>query len=170
MLLTPEEFRVKYPLIMAWIRQTVESHAEKAQIVAILNFPRLSGYFSPALLGSAKVVTVDRLPVPPLSQMGLTQFADWERGEYGGITYLDTFFVTRDQARSEALYFHELVHVVQWRLLGSERFIAAYAAGLEQFGYRGSPLERTAYDLEDRFKSSRQIFDAKLEVANQLPS
>jgi len=154
--LTPEVFRAKYPLILGWIEETLAAHAGQARRVVDLKFPRLPAYFGPDLLATAKVVTVDRLPVPPLSQMGLTQFADWESGGYAGITYRDTFFVIRGEAANEALHFHDLIHVVQWRLLGPERFIAAYAAGLEGFGYRDSPLEATAYDLEEGSKPRRR--------------
>jgi hypothetical protein len=50
--------------------------------------------------------------------MGLVRFADFGCMEMAGITYLDTFFVRADQAWDESLHFHELVHVVQWRLVG----------------------------------------------------
>jgi hypothetical protein len=32
-----------------------------------------------------------------------------------GITYLNTFFVKHTRVRDEELYFHELIHVIQWR-------------------------------------------------------
>lgn len=162
--LTPEEFRAKYPVLIGWIRKTVAAHATLARPVSSLGFPRLRHYFSPPVLATSSVVWVDRLPMPPLSQMGLTQFTEWERIEYGGITYLDTFFVTPKEVANEPLHFHELVHVVQWRVLGPERFVAAYAEGLESFGYRSSPLEVMAYDLEDRFRSSAEAFDAEKAV------
>ena len=166
--LSPEEFRAKYPVLIGWILQTIAAHAGRARPVAGLGFPRLPAYFSPALLASARVVEVDTLPMPPLSQMGLTQFTEWERIEYGGITYLDTFFITRNELGNEALHFHELIHVVQWRLLGPERFVARYSEGLERFGYRSSPLEVIAYDLEDRFRDSPRVFDAEAEVRRRL--
>jgi len=166
--LTPEEFEAKYPILIGWIRQTVAAHAERAMPVDGFGFQRLPAYFSPALLALARVVPVETLPMPPLSQMGLTQFTEWERIEYGGITYLDTYFVTQNELTNEALHFHELVHVLQWRLLGPERFVALYSEGLEKFGYRSSPLEVTAYDLEERFRSSPAVFDAEAEVRQRL--
>ena len=166
--LTPEEFRAKYPVLIGWIRQTVAAYAERARPASGFGFRRLLAYFSPALLASARVVPVDVLPMPPLSQMGLTQFTEWERIEYGGITYLDTYFVTQNELANEALHFHELIHVIQWRLLGPERFIAMYADGLERFGHRSSPLEVIAYDLQDRFGTSAAVFDAEAEVAARL--
>jgi hypothetical protein len=77
------------------------------------------------------------MPRPPLSSWGLTRFADFEHGNFSGITFLDTFFIKQDQSENETLHFHELIHVIQWRVLGPERFLYLYADGLERF-------ERTA--------------------------
>jgi hypothetical protein len=116
---------------------------------------------------SAKVVLVDKLPIPPLSSWGLTRFADFERGTFDGITYLNTFFIKRNDLRNEAIYFHELIHVVQWRILGPEQFLRSYADGLERFGYRNSPLEVMAYEAEAAF-AANDVFDAEKMVAQKL--
>ena len=166
--MTPEEFRALYPYVTGWIRQTLSVHEQGAKAVASLGFPRLSRYFGNELLTSAKVVVIDRVPMPPLSAMGLSRFAEYEHGDYEGITYLDTFFVKRRSAAAERLHFHELIHVIQWRLLGPEAFLATYAAGLETFGYRDSPLETMAYNAEASFCLSDQFFDAEKLVAEQL--
>jgi len=137
-------------------------------MISSLGFPRLSRYFSEDLLSSTKVVLVERVPMPPLSSMALGRFAEFENGDYNGVTYLDTFFVKRNSASAERLYFHELIHVVQWRLLGPEAFLALYADGLERFGYRQSPLEVMAYDAEESFVQSDQSFDAENLVVEQL--
>ena len=86
-----------------------------------------------------------------------------------GITYLNTYFVRANQAGDESLHFHELVHVIQWRILGPEKFLAAYADGLERFGYRGSPLEVMAYDLQARFDARETAFEVAVEVEARLP-
>ncbi len=129
---------------------------------------RLLHYFSEDLLASTKVVAVDRVPMPPLSSLGLSRFAEFERGDFDGITYLDTFFIKRRSAGAERLHFHELIHVVQWQILGPETFLATYAAGLETFGYRESPLEVMAYNAEAAFCRSGRIFNAQQLVAEQL--
>jgi len=67
-----------------------------------------------------------------------------------GITFKDTFFIQQGQA-SESLYFHEMVHIVQWARLGVDNFLLAYRIGLLQFGYEQSPLERMAYELQSKF-------------------
>jgi len=164
----PEEFRSLVPHVIGWIRRTLDAHASEAKSVASLRFPRLSRYFSEELLTSTKVVIVDRVPMPPLSSMGVSRFAEFELGDYDGVTYLDTFFVKRRSAAAERVHFHELIHVVQWRSLGPEVFLAAYAAGLENFGYRDSPLESMAYNAEASFLESGELFDAEKLVTDQL--
>ena len=166
--MTPEEFRTLYPHVIGWIQGTLKAHSAEAKSVSSIGFPRLSQYFTKDLLSSTKVVVVDRVPMPPLSSMGLSQFAEFEHGDYAGVTYLDTFFVKRSSASVERLHFHELIHVVQWRLLGPEKFLAIYADGLEKVGYRDSPLEAMAYNAEESFCLSDQIFDAENLVAEQL--
>jgi hypothetical protein len=133
--------------------------------VASFGFSRLPDYYDAQLLASTKAVVVERVPMPPLSAMGFDRFSDFERTDAGGMTYLDTYFLRADQIHDESLHFHELVHVVQWRLLGPEGFLALYADGLERFGYRNSPLEVMAYDFQDRFECETQPFDG--EVACQ---
>ena len=154
--------------LVAWIRNTLAASAPVAQTVASRGFSRLPLYFTEKTLASAKVVLVEPLPIPPLRSMGLARFADFERGNFDGITYLDTFFLKPAQANNETVYFHELVHVVQWRLLGPDRFLFLYANGLECFGYRQSPLEAMAYDAETAFASSMAIFDVEKMVAAKL--
>ena len=69
----------------------------------------------------------------------------------GGITYLDTYFLLPGGADDESLHFHELVHVIQWRVLGPENFLLLYAADLAERGYSDSPLEAMAYGHQQRF-------------------
>jgi hypothetical protein len=165
--MTPEEFQTRYPRVIGWIRATLAAHAPDAQAVASAGFARLPRYFGAALLASAKFVAVDQVPTPPLAALGLGRFAAFAPSDPEGITYLDTYFVKRGRAGDEGLHFHELIHVVQWQLLGPEKFLAAYAAGLAAFGYRHSPLERMAYDAQAAFASG-QSFDAERLVAQKL--
>jgi hypothetical protein len=159
--MTEQEFRAVYPLITDWIRKILAEHASVSRPVASLGFRRLPHYYDEQMLISTKVVIVPRVPVPPLSAMGLDRFSDFEQIDAAGITYLDTYFVRADQAHSESLHFHELVHAIQWRLLGPERFLAVYADGLERSGYRNSPLEVMAYSLQERFDDEAQPFSVE---------
>ena len=100
--------------------------------------------------------------------MGLTRFAGFVRGNTDGITYIDTIFLKQTQSESENVYFHELIHIFQSDLLGPDRFLLAYANGLECFGYRQSPLEAMAHDAKSEFASSTLIFNAEKLVAEKL--
>jgi len=166
--MTPQEFEAAFPKVMGWIQRTLVAHEKLARPVTSKNFRRLPLYFSHAQLEAAKFVAVDRIPLPPLSSMGLRRFKEFELGDYDGITYLDTYFLKRPVADDESLHFHELIHVVQWRLLGAEFFLAMYAGGLEKFGYHNSPLERMAYDAQERFDRSTAVFDAEKFVSDRL--
>ena len=166
--MSPEEFDKFYPPLIEWIRRMLDANAHVAQTVSSRGFSRLPHYFTKHTLASTKVVLVDPLPVPPLASIGLKRFADFVRGDSNGITYIDTIFLKPTQSKNENLYFHELIHIIQWRLLGPDRFLLAYANGLECFGYRRSPLEAMAYDAESEFAGSTLIFNAEKLVAEKL--
>ena len=70
------------------------------QTVGSRGFPRLPLYFTEKTLTSTKVVLVAPSPLPPLSSMGLARFADFERGDFDGITYIDTIFLKPTHALS----------------------------------------------------------------------
>jgi hypothetical protein len=82
-----------------------------------------------------------------------------------GVTYQDTFFVRAGSER-DSLYFHELVHVVQWDRLGVDNFLYAYGMGLLQHGYQQSPLEQMAYKLQARFEQ-RRVPENLVEFINE---
>lgn len=147
-----DEYERILPSVVAWIDDTLHKYQNRAVPVASLRLPRLGHVFPEDLLQRAKAVVVSgTVPLPPLSQMGLTALAEMEQQPIAGITYKDTFFV-HFLCLTERLCFHELVHVVQWERLGVENFLRAYGAGLIQYHYRESPLEKQAYDLEVAFE------------------
>jgi hypothetical protein len=166
--MSPEEFAKAYPRLIARIRNTLAASAPAAHTIASRGFSRLPLYFTEKTLATTKVVLVDPLPMPPLSSMGLARFADFVRGSFDGITYVDTIFLKPTQSNNENVHFHELVHVIQWRLLGPGRFLLSYANGLECFGYRQSPLEAMAYDAESAFANSTAVFNVEKMVAEKL--
>jgi hypothetical protein len=168
--MSPEEFAKYYSPLLDWIQTTLSASAHVAHTIASREFSRLPFYFTEKTLASTRVVLADPLPMPPLSSMGLVRLAKFERGNFDGITYIDTIFLKPTQANNEIIHFHELVHVTQWRLLGPDRFLLSYANGLECFGYRQSPLEAMAYDAETAFASSTTPFNVEKMVAEKLGS
>ena len=142
------------PGIRQWIDEFLNDHAERTRAVSTLGFTRLSTCFPQELLERAKVVTVTRVPFPPVDRFRLPELAPVQQMSFSGITFKDTFFLQQGQA-SESLHFHELVHVVQWERLGVDNFLLAYGVGLVQFGYQKSPLEQLAYSLQRSFDNGR---------------
>lgn len=166
--MTIEEFELVYPRVVGWIDETLARYKRQARVVADLGFERLALYFSPELLRRAKVIYVGSVPRIPLAAMGLPQFAEFETMPCAGITYLDTFFSQEEVRRDEAHHFHELVHVVQWEVLGPKFFLMLYAEGLERFGYRENPLEVMAYSLEEEFERGLGVFEVEARVREEL--
>ncbi len=165
---TSEEFRAAEPRLMDWVQKTLKFYEKNAQPIALMNFARLPQYFDHSLLETVKFITIDRVPLPHLAAMGLSRFSGFEQGNFDGVTYLDRYFIKQTVVTEESTHFHELIHVIQWRLLGSECFLSAYADGLDEFGYENSPLEKMAYDAETLFKQSSAIFAAENFVAERL--
>ena len=166
--MTPAEYETKFPLILGWIKTTLAQHKGDACQVSERGFQRLPDHYDPKTLEFAKVVYIRDVPMPPLSALGLAQFADFERMRPGGITYLDTFFVRQELRDDEAIHFHELVHIIQWRALGPKRFLAAYADGLERIGYEHCPLEVMAYTLGSVFQNPSHLFEVAGVVHEEL--
>ncbi|MEW6614686.1 MAG: hypothetical protein AB1401_04385 [Thermodesulfobacteriota bacterium] len=139
------------PAVREWIEKTLEEYRPNAVSVINLSFPRLCKVFPFDLLTRAKAVVINgKMPFPPLSHMGLPEFSEMENMQMAGITFKDTFFVSHSH-QTESLYFHELVHVIQWDRLGLDNLLLAYGAGFMQFGYRNNPLEEMAYSLQTSF-------------------
>jgi hypothetical protein len=150
--------------MLDWIHHTLNAHASEKHPVASFNFNRLPKYLPAEVLNSASVVITESPPTPPPSSLGLSEFAAFEHQPTSGITFPDTYFLTPDAARDESVHSHELVHIVQWKVLGPEDFLLPYAAGLAEHGYLDSPLERMAYEHQRRFDAGEPPHPVDVEV------
>jgi hypothetical protein len=163
------DFEAKLPAVSGWIERLIENNRRLARPVSSFGFTRLPVYFSDDTLARANVVVVDSVPKPPFAALGLEQFADFESMELDGITYRDFYFLNRALVDDESLHFHELIHIVQWHVLGAERFLLAYALGHVSVGvYRNNPFERIAYDLQARFVDLPNPFQVEPLVLRHL--
>lgn len=84
-----------------------------------------------------------------------------------GITYDDTILLSDSRVAADVpigLLFHELVHVVQYSILGVEEFARQYVLGWAEngFDYFRIPLEVQAYDLQRWFEQG-QLQDTQIE-------
>jgi len=131
---------------------------------------QLRPYFAAADLDRVRILETDRLPIPALPfrrtarRMGL-DFLD--PSQIAAITFDDV--IAAQQPLRPPLLFHELVHVVQFRLLGVTAFARLYTRGFLSTGsYAKIPLERCARDLERRAASDPVPLDVASEVAAWL--
>lgn len=139
-------------------------YADYGDAIEALPLARLRDYFSPETLASARVITArTKLPFPPIADLGIA-FAELAQMALSGVTYDDLVFVHESQ-RTDRTLFHELVHVVQWRTLGVDRFLLTYGAGLAERGYAHNPLEAIAYDLQSQFDRGLPIANVEAVVS-----
>ena len=89
-----------------------------------------------------------------------------------GITFVDTVvFATWPGEPSLGIIAHELVHVVQYKLLGLPEFGHRYVQGWAENGreYEAIPLEIEAYKLQAQFENpDRTPFSVEAAVRSQL--
>jgi hypothetical protein len=115
-------------------------------------------FFAADVLDRARllVLTGSRIQDPAFYSMArmmgirdLPSFSD-----VAAVTFVDV--VVSHEPFTHDLLFHELVHVVQYGLLGSKQFASLYVNGFVKGGsYEEIPLEKNAYDLESRFSRNK---------------
>ena len=163
-----ESLRPYLSVVKKWIIDYVEENKPEAKNVSEFGFSRLPYYYPKKILDTAKVVIVDKVIMIPLSQLGIQGFDDFENLDAAGVTYLNTYFVSRKYANLESIHFHELVHISQWYYLGIDTFLLLYGLGLKKYGYKLSPLEAQAYKLQECFEKSIDHFDVELQIISSL--
>jgi hypothetical protein len=125
----------------------------------------LTNFFTDEVLSKAKLVHAT-MPEPvlyPLVRLfGIKGMLSMSA--IGAITLVDV--VAYPDEIDHSTLFHELVHVVQYRVLGLKEFARLYVRGfLENGGYMGIPLERQAYELARRFDARpEKIFSVEEDV------
>jgi hypothetical protein len=86
--------------------------------------------------------------------------------DLAGITFVDV--VVHTQPLTRPLLFHELVHVVQYQHLGVAGFAELYVRGFLTGGsYEEIPLEKQAYELEERFTQNGEAFSVDEDVQHR---
>ena len=131
---------------------------------------RLGEYFPRADLDRARLVEREPIPIaaPPFRRTARLLGLYFPELRFAGAITLDHIIASREPLVLSVL-FHELVHVVQFRLLGVDAFARLYVRGLLRGGsYEGIPLERCALELEHRFEISSSRFDVDAEVKSWI--
>ena len=125
-------------------------------------------FFAAEILDQARLLVLrgERVQDPPFYGMArmmgfknLPSFADT-----AAVTFVNVIVSHEDF--TESLLFHELVHAVQYDLLGTKEFASRYVDGfLKGQSYDEIPLEKNAYLLEQRYSADKsQPFSVADEV------
>ena len=134
----------------------------------------LKTFYREATIERTRTRHVPRIENPPfyadLARAGMSMPLDFS--QMAGITFVDTILISDLYADIQpriSLLFHEMVHVVQYGWLGVAEFTSKYVHGWAQKGfvYTEIPLEREAYELQQRFDSARQISFSVEEIVSQ---
>jgi hypothetical protein len=144
--------------------------------------PQAMGQFSPFfeewLLQKVRLLTVPALENPGFLEAYRSTFAEkaiplLDFSAMAGITFDDTILLVDrlPGADSNLVIFHELVHAVQYDLLGPDKFVELYLMGWinQGFNYAAIPLEMDAYELQNRFEAEPQApFAVKEQISLRL--
>jgi hypothetical protein len=122
-----------------WILAQRAEHRPRAEPILAAACPFLEPFFGQGVLGRARCRTVPRIEDPPFLAValavGVPQTIDFT--QMAGITFQDTVLLSQAQPIPNpiALLFHELVHVVQYDVLGVEEFARQYVRGFAAGGF-----------------------------------
>jgi hypothetical protein len=158
------------PLVARYIEIQRDRLAPTAMPLPEISKLRLRQHFSDADLDRVRVVKVDPLPIPnPPFYPVLRQL----RLDIPGPTLVEAitfdYLMAARESMGLPLLFHELVHVVQYRLLGVKGFARLYVRGfLAEGGYHAIPLERCATEMERRFITATEPFDVEAEISKWM--
>jgi hypothetical protein len=161
-----------------WIKEQRQVFRPLGRALPDTAIAQFSLYFEERLLQEVRLVTVPALENPGFLEEYRAVFSEkaiplLDFSTMAGITFMDTILlVDRFLVESPtALIFHELVHVVQYELLGPEKFVELYIMGWvnQGFNYAAIPLEMDAYELQNRYEADpTQPFQVKDEVSRSL--
>ena len=152
--MTPDLIPVLLAETPRWIESQRHTHRPSGIPIPEPHLAGLLPFFRPETIERVRVTSVRTIENPGFfATLGSTPM-DLRRS--AGITYGDTVLISEAHAAwppSLSLLFHEMVHVVQFALLGVPRFSQEYVLGWAQNGrdYFRIPLEVQAYDLQREF-------------------
>jgi len=160
-----------------WVQSEREGHRSTARDLTEIEQSEFSPFFDSRILGVTKIKMVPCVRNPvfylQLQDMVVPRLLDFTQA--AGITFKDTILVSQRYLTSHTqmgpLIFHELVHVVQYEVLGVTDFIERYVRDWVDNGldYLAIPLEAKAYELQKRYaKGLKKGFSVLDEVRQSL--
>jgi len=135
----------------------------------------LRDYYDDRILDKVRVAAVDRISNPSFySDLKASGNPVLDISGAAGIALIDCIVVKkalqRDFSSWISLLFHELVHVVQFDILGPRRHLELYLRGWAEndFQYHSIPFEVQARKLEARFNRREPPFSVREVIRRDL--
>ncbi len=152
--LSEDQIATAIECVSSYLRGERERHWPAAAPLAQQHKARMWPYFSPILLDQVRIVELrgSRLPPPPFyakaRALGFENLP--EITHMDSLSFLDV--VVFNEKLTERALFHSLVHAVQFRVLGVERYTRLFVQGfLRTKAHFTVPLEAHAFSLESKF-------------------
>ena len=159
-----------------WIESQRAQHRVHAEPLPDTTLAALRGFFAQETLDRVRIRHVACIDNPPFyrefEEAGESIPLDFE--VWAAITFGDVILVNGEQVPgppSHSVVFHEMVHVVQYDVLGIHEFARRYVTPFVQsrFNYMSIPLESDAFDLQGRFEEcSGNTFSAETEIRSRI--
>jgi hypothetical protein len=155
-------------MVEDYINNSQKKYAPQAGPLTDAQRAAMQPFFPAAVLDSARLCVLHgtRVSNPSMyamaKMMGIRNLPDF--ADMAAITFVDV--IVSHEEFTDALLFHELVHVVQYAQMGVKEFAADFVSGFVQGGsFEEIPLEKKASALEARFrKNSGEPFSVDDEV------
>lgn len=159
-----------------WIESQRSLHRALSDPLPDTTCAALRGFFEAGTLDRARIRRVPVIENPPFyaefDDVGESIPLDFS--VWAAITFGDVILVSDGQVPgppSHSVVFHEMVHVVQYDVLGIHEFARRYVIPFMQnrFRYMSIPLESVAFDLQGRFESRPgEPFSAEAEIRSGM--
>jgi hypothetical protein len=166
--LSPTMISQLVAMVENYISSSRTKYAPQATPLTDAQRAAMQPFFSAAVLDAARLCVLPgtRVPNPSMyamaKMMGISNLPDFSG--MAAITFVDV--IVSHQDFTDALLFHELVHVAQYAQMDLKEFAARFVNGFIQGGsYEEIPLEKMAGTLEVRFsQNSGETFSVDDEV------
>lgn len=155
-------------MVEEYISSSRKKYAPQAAPLTDAQRSAMQPFFSAPVLDSARLCVLrgTRVQNPSMyamaKMMGIRNLPDF--AAMTAITFVD--IIVSHQEFTDAPLFHELVHVTQFAQMDLKNFAGRFVNGFIQgASYEEVPLEKMAYELENRFSQNpTQVFSVDDEV------
>ena len=155
-------------MVESYISDSRKKYAPQAIPLTDAQRSTMQPFFSAPILDSARLCVLrgTRVSNPSMyamaKMMGIRNLPDF--ADMVAVTFVDV--IVSHQEFTDALLFHELVHVAQYAQMDLKEFAGRFVNGFIQGGsYEEVPLEKMAHALESRFsQNASETFSVEDEV------